>query len=99
MINIETYNYNRQKKITKIIFGIFMLAVILYVFFIGIMSVSAARMDDVESQERELRSNISELEYEYLSLGKNITISYARSLGFSEPKKVIFVTEKILAIK
>lgn len=99
MIKTTTYNQiNEKKTISRMLMGI-MLALFLYIFFIGVISISAAQMEEAKSQIRTLGSEVSELELEYVSLGRGITLSYAHSIGFDEPEDILFVTEKTFAVR
>ena len=62
------------------------------------MSVSAAQMGGLGKEIRTTGASISSLEEEYMKLTNNITLSYAYSLGFKEPKTVAFATRKTFAI-
>lgn len=98
MINKTTSINTAERKIfITISFGI-LLSLFLYMFFIGIMSVSAASMSGIGSEIRDLNLSISELEEEYVSLSSKITLSYAYSLGFEEPKAIAYATRKTFAI-
>jgi len=98
MIEKITFQNIAERKIFAILFTGVIFCLSLYIFFIGVMSVSATQMGVLESDVRILSSYIGELESEYLALGKDVTLSYAYSLGFEEPKEIAFVTSKTFAV-
>jgi hypothetical protein len=98
MIKTTTFTNTTERKIFVILFSSIIFSLFLYVFFIGVMSVSAAQMGGLEKEIRTAGSNISELEEEYVALTSDVTLSYAYSLGFKEPQKVAFATRKTFAI-
>ena len=93
-----TFTNIAEKKMFAILLASIVLSVLLYVFFIGVMSVSAAQRGGLETQIRVTSANISELESEYMSLEGGITLSYAYLLGFDEPKEIAFATRKTFAV-
>lgn len=98
MIKTTINNNTIDKKVFAILLTSIVSSVFLYLFFIGVMSVSAAQMGGVEKEARVISANVSELEVEYMVLEGDITLEYAYSLGFKEPKKVAFATRKTFAI-
>jgi len=93
-----TFTNIAEKKMFAILLAGIVLSVLLYIFFIGVMSVSAAQRGGLETQIRVTSAYVSELESEYMSLESDITLSYAYSLGFDEPKEIAFATRKTFAV-
>ncbi len=88
-INISN---NIDKNIfTTLVVGIF-LCIFLYVYFVSTSVVNIVQRKNIEVETQILGSNLSNLENEYISLNKNITLSYARSLGFVEPTHLLFIS-------
>lgn len=81
----------------SLIIGVF-LSVFLYVYFISTSIVNIVQRKDIETKTQMLSSRVGELESKYFSLSKNVTLSYARSIGFVEPKDVSFVPTKSFAL-
>lgn len=82
---------------TILLAGIF-LSIALYIYFVGVMSVSAVTMNTLGRDARLATSHVSELEAEYLALDKNITLPYAYAAGFHDARSVAFATRKAFAI-
>ncbi len=82
---------------TVLTVGVF-LSVFLYVYFISTSVVNVVQRKSIEIETQMLSSNVGELESEYISLSKNITLSYAHSLGFIEPKNVSFAHARSFAV-
>ncbi len=93
-----TFTNIAEKKMFAVLLASIVLSVFLYIFFIGVMSVSAAQRGGIEIQVRTTSSYISELESEYMSLENNITLSYAYKMGFNDPKEIAFATRKTFAV-
>lgn len=93
-----TFHNTVERKTFTILCAGVVLSILSYVFFIGVMSVSAAQMDRLEGEMQNLDSVVSGLEAEYLALGKDVTLSYAHSLGFEDPEDVAFATRKTFAV-
>ncbi len=98
MIKTTTFNNTPERKIFIILSMSIVFSMFLYVFFIGVMSVSAGEMNGVSKEIRETGAGVSEMEEEYMSLANNITLSYAYSLGFKDPQVITFATRKTFAI-
>ena len=98
MIKTTTFINIAERKMFTALFAGIIFSLLLYMFFIGVMSVSAAQMGGLGEEIRITGANISELEEEYVALTSDVTLSYAYSLGFEEPKEVAFATRKTFAI-
>jgi len=98
MIKTTTFTNTAERKIFATLFAGIVSSLFLYVFFIGVMSVSAAEMGGLGKEIRTAGASISELEEAYMALTSDVTLSYAYSLGFEEPKIVAFATRKTFAI-
>ncbi len=93
----NTFNNIEKNTFTILIITIF-LSVFLYVYFISTSVVSVVQRKSIEIETQVLSSSVGELESEYISLSKNITLSYARSLGFIEPEDVSFAYTRLFAV-
>lgn len=98
MIKTTTFTSITERRIFIILFASVIFSVVLYIFFIGVMSVSAAGIGGVEREIRATGAKVSELEEEYVALAGGVTLSYAYSLGFEEPKEIAFATRKTFAV-
>ncbi len=61
-----------------------------YVYFVGAITFSVIERQSIEQNVRELLSDISAQELEYLALDRELTKQEARSLGLSEAKELSF---------
>jgi len=93
----NTFNNIEKNIFTLLVVGIF-LSIFLYVYFISTSVVNVVQRKSIEIETQMLSSNVGELESEYISLSKNITLSYASSLGFVEPENVSFAYTKSFAV-
>ena len=98
MIRTTTFTNATEKKISIFLLISIVSFSFLYVFFIGVMSVSAVKMSSIGKEIRTRSADISNLEEKYMELTSNITLSYAYSLGFREPKVIAYASRKTFAI-
>jgi len=84
-----------QRLLWGISFAI-IVAFVLYMYFVMTMAVFASTQKDISREVGAIQSEISELESQYLSLTKNIDLSFANELGYSEPKEVLFARKTTL---
>lgn len=98
MIKTTTITNTAERKIFIALFISVVFSMFSYIYFIGIMSVSAAGMSEIGKEIREKSTSLSGMEEEYMTLTKDITLSYAYSLGFKESKGVIYAARKTFAI-
>lgn len=94
---ITTFNNIEKNMFTILTAGIF-LSMFLYVYFISTSVVNVVQRKSIEVETQMLSSGVGELESEYISLSKNITPEYARSIGFNDPKNVSFAYTKSFAV-
>lgn len=69
---------------------------ILYVYFVFSMAVYAAEQGHIAKNINMLRSEVSDLEAEYLKLGSKITLAHAYELGLEDTSEITFATRKTL---
>ena len=81
--------------IEKLIFNTLVIGILvsalLYVYFVSSSVLNIVQRKNIEATINFASSDVGNLESEYIFLTKNITLQYARTLGFSEPKDVAYV--------
>ncbi|MES2416184.1 MAG: hypothetical protein V4504_00565 [Patescibacteria group bacterium] len=80
-------NSNFKKSFFNILLYVAGFLAICYVFILINMVWNIVSRKNLETQARELNTQVSTLELEYLSLSNKIDINLAYSLGFKETKK------------
>jgi len=85
----------QQRVLWGISFAI-LVAFILYMYFVMTMAVFASTQKDISREVGTIQSEISELESEYITLTKDIDLSFAHELGYGEPKEVLFARKTTL---
>ena len=79
----------------KLIFNILVIGILasalLYAYFVSSSVLNIVQRKNIEANINIASSRVGDLESEYIFLTKNITLQYARTLGFSEPKDVAYV--------
>ncbi|MCU0660314.1 MAG: hypothetical protein MUD00_01740 [Candidatus Pacebacteria bacterium] len=63
-----------------------------YLYFLGTITFGIVERRALEAQAKELASEVSTLELQYLALSNNIDIELAETLGFTETKSARFVS-------
>ena len=87
-------------KDSKIIFWTFLAGVVLllitYIFYANNMVYNAVSVNNFEDEIVELRSEIGELEFTYMSIKNSINLDTAKRLGFIESKNITYISRKTL---
>ena len=89
-LKINTDILNNKDANKRFLNGLFYTAGILaicYVFILTNMVWNIVDRKSLENQSRDLNTEVSTLELQYLSLSNKIDINLAYSLGFKETKK------------
>ena len=63
---------------------------ILYMFFVNGAVLNVVAREEVENDLASLNAEVSELEFQYISLRNSITIDYAYDRGLQEAQNVAF---------
>ena len=91
------YNINTTEK--KLFLGLIFAVIsmfFVYGYFVNATIINIVERKSAETRTGELITVISDLEMEHGSLRKRITLNYARSIGFIEPKHQTFASHKQL---
>ncbi len=94
---ITTFD-NIEKRIFKALIAGILFSAFLYIYFVSTSVVNIVQRKNIESETQGLSSNVGNLESQYISLNKNITLSYAKSLGYVEPRDISFVSNDSFAM-
>lgn len=73
-------------------------SLLIHVYFISRAVVNVVQRESIEIESNILSSYVGDLEEEYLALSKDVTRSFAYSLGFEEPSSLSYATRKTFAI-
>lgn len=85
-----------QKKILWSVLALLILTVGVYAYFVNGAIFNIVERQNVLRELSSLTSSVSELESDYSIVRNTLTQEHARTLGFDEPKKKVFVSEKRL---
>lgn len=66
----------------------------LYVYYVNTVAMNGVRWENAAKQASAVESAVSELESNYLSEKRTITLALAERLGFEDAKKVTFLSER-----
>jgi cell division protein FtsL len=107
MLELEVRNYESLKKykmntatkkininqvqIFWTVLALIVLAIFTYIYFVNVAIFNTANRHHIEEAIVEAKSDISELELEFIDKTRIITRDYAKSEGFSEIDKTVFV--------
>ena len=89
--NLKNRNLNLiVSKMVYPVWGIFGLVCLSYLFFLGNTIFNVIGQKNYEGESLMVRSEIGQLELSYLNLSDSFNLSFAKSIGFSEPKSIYF---------
>lgn len=88
-------NTQVQRLVSRFLIGALIILSIFYAYMIGSITFDVVARKSLENTQRQLGSNISQLELTYLSNINNINKSKAFSLGFTDSKSNLFATRSI----
>jgi len=95
----KIFTINNIERKIFMVFAVGILAsFILYSYFVVATVFNTSKMSSTLVESQILSANLGDLETEYFLLEKGVTLSYAYSLGFKEPKDVVFTSRKTFAI-
>lgn len=91
------------RKISSVILGAIVMFALLYVYLVASTTMNVTMRKTLETQSREMQSQIADLEATYLSERSELTIGEAYTRGFTEDNHQIFVyryaTSESLALR
>lgn len=85
-----------QKKIMWGVVMLFVMTLFAYAYFVNGAILNIVERQNVLRELASLTSSVGELESDYSIVRNTLTQERARALGFDEPKKKVFVSEKRL---
>ena len=75
----------------------FFAGVLLYAYFLNATIVHIVERKAIEKDITTITTHISELEFSYMTMSTDITLSYALEMGFIEPKQTVFASRDTYA--
>lgn len=88
-------NTNTQRIIFKILIALLISLSIVYIYMIGSITFNVVARRSLENTEKQIGSNISQLELTYLTRMNEVDKARAISLGYMETNKNIFAVRTI----
>ena len=89
-------NNNLDRKVLFCLVSVFAVLVVSYVYFIGSIVFNILERKTVEADVRSLKSNVGQMELQYLSLNNSVDLAFAREKGYEEPKNLYFASRQSL---
>lgn len=86
--------FNNEKNIFWLLVLAITITFSLYIYFVTTTIYNIVEREKIESEKSALALNISSKEFELIKLKNEITLSYAKSLGFIEVKDKKYITPK-----
>ncbi|PCI28824.1 hypothetical protein COB55_03330 [Candidatus Wolfebacteria bacterium] len=93
--DIITNHIKRLYCILAIVFGILFAG---YMYFVNSAVLQVVQRQTAEDTIRDLRAEVSELEFEYINSKNAITLTYAESQGFIAAKDTEFISRTHLGV-
>lgn len=88
---------NMDQKLFTILSIVIGLTIALHVYFVVSMAVYASERQSLAREASTVRSAVSELEAEYLSMSKNIDLAFAYKEGYVRTDDVTFAHAQTVA--
>ncbi len=84
-----------ERKIFWVFFAFLVIFAILYGYFVNQTILNIVERRGMENKIVILESEISEFEFDYISLKNNINLDYAYSVGFKDVSNIKFASRKL----
>lgn len=91
-------NNNLEERVARSLWTLFLLALGIYAFMIGSITISAISSKSMEANARALTSEVNKLELSYLRASESIDINYAYQHNFTEAKTQSFASLDSVAL-
>ncbi|MCX6758042.1 MAG: hypothetical protein NTZ44_04145 [Candidatus Nomurabacteria bacterium] len=88
-------NNNLEKRVFNTILSIIVFLVLCYILLLGNIVWNIVARKNLEVNARNLSTEVSSLELNYLSLSNKIDLNLAQSLGFKDVTKVYTSRQKL----
>lgn len=89
----KNYIFNiDQVKIVWALIALIILFIGLYIYFVNVTILHTAHRQHIEEEITDTKSQISQLELDFIETNRMITKEYAINLGFEETNSVVFIT-------
>ncbi|MCK5021706.1 MAG: hypothetical protein KAR54_00450 [Candidatus Pacebacteria bacterium] len=88
-------NLNKKRIFIFLSFSVLSLSVV-YVYFITQITMNIAIYKSIAQEMVDMDSNIGKLEFEYMSLKKDINFNMAKTIGFIEASNIKFVDRRVV---
>ena len=85
---------NREKTIFWTLFGVLLLSVGFYMYFINTTVHNIVIRQDLENEASKLTLTIGSEEFQYITLRNGVTLSLAYSLGFKDASVKTYISRK-----
>ena len=72
-------------------------AFLAYLYFLGTITFNIVERKALENRAKDIASDVSALELQYLALANKIDMQYAGALGFAEAKTAQFASRTVAA--
>ncbi len=94
ILNINSINIDKRKNIFYGAAALIGLCVCMYVYFVTTTIRNIVAEKQLSGQISDVSQKLSTKEFSFIRLQNNVTLSYAQSLGFVDPKQKVFITPK-----
>lgn len=91
--------YSWQEQLCAFLLVAIVAAGFFYVYFMSISVVHVVQREQLDTESLRLHSYVSELEAEYITLGKVVTREKADALGMVEPTHLSYAERRSLALQ
>ena len=85
--------FHKEKIIFWTLFGILVISIAFYMYCISATVHNIVLREKLESQATQLALDISNKEFQYISMRNSITLDYAHTIGFKDVPQKTFLTK------
>ena len=90
---------NNPKRALRVALGLALSSFFVYFYVVGSITFNVIERKNIENEIKNLNSELSQVELEYLTLDRQINLDLAHQLGFQENPNTFFAYRKVLVAK
>jgi len=86
-------SYTREKIAFYILLGTFLILGTIYGMFQNQIMVNISSVSKINNDIAFMNSDVGEMEFDYMNYKNTLTLEYAKNIGFTEAKKISYITK------
>jgi len=86
-------SYTREKVAFYSLLGTFLMLGTVYGMFQNQIMMNISAVSKINNDIITMNSDVGEMEFEYMNYKNTLTLEYAQNVGFTEAKKISYITK------